>query len=85
MVDEAKRPTVTVNCSGIPMGVRLNTFDPHDPRTVEIRPGQNTVDKEFWDNWVAANPQSSILTGGQVSVLKEEDKDGADPWTARGV
>lgn len=84
MVDEAKRPMVTVNC-GIPMGVRLNTYDPRDAQTVELRPGSNQVDKAFWDKWRAANSQSELLTSHQISVLAEEDKDRADPWAERGV
>jgi hypothetical protein len=82
---ETKRPTVTVQC-GVPMGLQLSTFDPRDPRTLTLKAGSNpNVDKKFWDDWVAANSQSSVVVNGMVTVLKEEDKDQPDPWTVRGV
>lgn len=85
MVDHEKRPTVSVQC-GVPMGLKLNTYDPHDAQSVTLKPGANPdIDKEFFDKWMAANSQSSVVVNGLVAVLAEEDKDRPDPWASRGV
>lgn len=79
MVDEAKRPTVNVHCA-VRQGLKLQTYDPTDPRTVTVQHGANPgVDKEFFDKWMGANSQSSVVLAGMVSGV-EEGKETADPW-----
>lgn len=57
-----------VNC-GIPNGLRL-TLERHDDaiiQHVELAPGQNRIDPEFWEAWLAENEHYPPLVSGAIS------------------